>query len=219
MQHTICLYSHEKPFEISNCFGCLVVKVTSDAAPSDALVNLDDNLILSTIEQYIMSSSMSILEVDSLLQIGGDKGPDADPNEEVAIGEIQQQLMSMETISSSALSGTKSAAVASSAQPQFITLPDQNLMGSVSRSQGMDVNAPVNKASTISNLMKEFQMLESQEGAAMNQLNQQLAQQPKQSGGQSRHVMNQLQKILTSRSQGQSVFLLATLCIVSLRTS
>src|SRR6218665_856769 len=162
-----------------------------------------------------MSSSMSILEVDSLLQIGGDKGPDADPNEEVAIGEIQQQLMSMETISSSALSGSKSLAAArgpssSSAQPQFITLPEQSLMGSVSRSQGMDVSTPVNKASTISNLMKEFEMLESQESAA---LNQPLAQQPKQSGGQSRHVMNQLQKILTSRNQGQWGFIAGHSCL------
>ena len=189
--------------------------MTSNAAPSVALGNLDDSLILSTIEQFIMSSSMSILEVDSLLQIGGDKGPDADPNEEVAIGEIQQQLMSMETISSSALSGSKSLAAArgpssSSAQPQFITLPEQSLMGSVSRSQGMDVSTPVNKASTISNLMKEFEMLESQESAA---LNQPLAQQPKQSGGQSRHVMNQLQKILTSRNQGQWGFIAGHSCL------
>lgn len=163
----------------------------------------DDSTILSQIEQIIMSSSMSIPEVDSLLEIGGDDKPSLlDPNEEIAIGAIQQQLMSIE--SSSIAAGSRPGSSPLCLDLPFAGVSDRGTIGGnalrLPSRRGSTAVASGSKATTISDLMKEFRMLESQGNAALS-LPAEPAQQPKPAT-QSRHVVNQLQKILSSRSQG-----------------
>lgn len=176
---------------------------------------LDDTTILSQIEQIIMSSSMSIPEVDSLLLIGEDEKTNfLDPNEEVAIGAIQQQLMSIESTSSTA--GPKSSGVpATSLDSQFATFLEDK--GAVDVNVGARLPGATSggEASTINDLVKQFWMLEPQENTA---LDVPVVPQPKSTATttatQSRHVVNQLQKILSSRNQGLLVsFFVQSFCV------